>query len=304
MHRIRTNDRQGRSDLRVYCSLILLRQRWRQPAWTERSRVQKTLVIYSAVLCSSSKSAVHFLTWFNSVAQGQLILGDYFAVNEDAAKTAEQATELVHWIVSHDRLRKIFDDAQHEKNFKVVVYLLANITRWTTHYLAFCRLLELKVPLRHAAYLRRQDIVDAQLGAEKNKKAINKITATANTQCDLIENNDFWSSLQTVVDDIEPICYATNINQADRTRPDQVLLSFAGLFRHFSSHKNRSVSKGMLARIEKRWAALDQPMFILCLVLNPYEGLDRFGDKAGINVFILNTELLAVPSSSFPLFIH
>ncbi|KAJ7113553.1 ribonuclease H-like domain-containing protein [Mycena epipterygia] len=226
--------------------------------------------------------------------QGQLILGDYFAENEDAAETAEQATELVHWIISHDRVRKIFDDAQHEKNFKVLVYLLANITRWTTHYLAFCRLLELKVPLRHAAYLRRQDIIDAQLGAEKNKKAINKITATANKQCDLIENNDFWSSLQTVVDDIEPICYATNINQGDRTRPDQVLLSFAGLFRHFSSHTNRSVSKGMIARIEKRWAALDQPMFILCLVLNPYEGLERFGDKAGINVFVLNTELLTL----------
>ncbi|KAJ7437344.1 ribonuclease H-like domain-containing protein, partial [Mycena latifolia] len=226
--------------------------------------------------------------------QGQLMLGDYFAVNLAAADIAEQATELIYWIISHDRVRKIFDDAQHEKNFKVVIYLLANITRWTTHYLAFRRLLDLRTPLRHAAYLRRDDIISAQLGAEKNKKAIEKITATATMQCNLIESHSFWTSLQSLVDDIEPICYATNINQADRTRPDQVLLTFAGLFRHFSNHPDRSVSKKMLARIEKRWAALDQPLFILCLILNPYEGLERFGDKAGINVFVLNTELVAV----------
>ncbi|KAJ7441166.1 hypothetical protein B0H11DRAFT_2204860 [Mycena galericulata] len=47
------------------------------------------------------------------------------------------------------------------------------------------------------------------------------------------------------------------------------------------------VIQGMMARIEKRWAALDQPFFVLSLVLNPYESLARFGDKAGINVFFI-----------------
>ncbi|KAJ7194288.1 ribonuclease H-like domain-containing protein [Mycena pura] len=226
--------------------------------------------------------------------QGQLMLGDYLVVNVDAAKIAEQAIEIVHWILSHDRVRKIFDDAQFEKNFKVLVYLVANLTRWTTHYIAFRRLLELRGALRHAVYLRRDDLITAQLGAEKNKKARAKITAQVNTQCDLIEDNSFWSSLEGVVNDIEPLCYATNINQADRTRPDQVLLSFAGLFRHFATHPNRTVAKGMLMRIEKRWAALDQQMFVLCLVLNPYEGLGRFGEKSEINVFVLSMELVAL----------
>ncbi|KAF8196213.1 hypothetical protein K438DRAFT_1760391 [Mycena galopus ATCC 62051] len=215
--------------------------------------------------------------------QGQLILGEYFIVNDVAARIAEQATELVGWILSHGRVRNIFDKSQFAKNVSVLVYLVANLTRWTTHYLAFSRLLELKAPLRHAAYLQRSEIIDAQVGAEKNVKAKAKMIATANKQCDLIENNDFWTGLQTVVDDIEPICYATNINQADRTRADQVLLCFAGLYRHFHGHSIRRVSQDMCARIEKRWDALDQPLFVFCLILNHYEVLERFGDKAGLS---------------------
>jgi hypothetical protein len=50
----------------------------------------------------------------------------------------------------------------------------------------------------------------------------------------------------------------------------------------------------MKKRIEKRWKALDQPMFVFALILNPYRRLDHFGDKAGANVFTLNTLLTQV----------
>ncbi|KAF9002663.1 hypothetical protein BDZ89DRAFT_1146368 [Hymenopellis radicata] len=49
----------------------------------------------------------------------------------------------------------------------------------------------------------------------------------------------------------------------------------------------------MKRRIEKRWKALDQPLFVFALILNPYEGVRRFGDKANISSFTLNTEFLA-----------
>ncbi|KAJ7339927.1 ribonuclease H-like domain-containing protein [Mycena albidolilacea] len=222
--------------------------------------------------------------------QGQLILGDYFTANGEAATFA--ATELIGWIKSHDRVRFIFDTAQYQKNFAVLVYLVANLTRWTTHYLALRRLLVLKAPLRHAAYLQRSEIIAAHVGVEKNKKAKIKMTATATSFCDRIESNEFWAGLEMVVEDIEPICYATNINQADRRRGDQVLLTFAGLFRHFRAHSKPAVSQAMCSRIEKRWAALDQPLVVFCLILNPHEGLTRFGDKAGLNVFVLNRECM------------
>jgi hypothetical protein len=73
-----------------------------------------------------------------------------------------------------------------------------------------------------------------------------------------------------------------------------VLLTLAGNFLHFDHHSDHSVAAGMRKRLEKRWKALDQPMFIFALILNPYECLDHFGDKAGVNVFSLNTLLMNV----------
>lgn len=97
-----------------------------------------------------------------------------------------------------------------------------------------------------------------------------------------------------MADDIEPICYITNINQADNTRPDQVLLGFAGVYLHFKKHTNTKLGLAMMKRIEKRWAALDQHMFIFALILNPYERLDRFGAEAGMTVFTLSNVLVEV----------
>ena len=68
--------------------------------------------------------------------------------------------------------------------------------------------------------------------------------------------------------------------QVDDTRPDQVILLLAEVFLHFVKHANTRIRAGMTKRIEKRWLALDQAMFVFALVLNPYEMLSRFGDKA------------------------
>ncbi len=66
-------------------------------------------------------------------------------------------------------------------------------------------------------------------------------------------------------------------------RLDQVLLTFAGIFLYFQKHSKPSVAAGMITRIEKRWKALDQPIFGLALVLNLFEGISRFGDKAAVS---------------------
>ena len=240
--------------------------------------------------------------------QSQLILGDYFKENPEAAETAADATETIGWINNHTRVRVIFDEAQEDANpgKEPLKYLVANMTRWSTHFLSFDRLLFLKDPMRRAVILRRMDIVAAQLGAEKNARKREAMTTEANLHCDRIDGADgsgFWKKLQDVVDDIEPICYSTNINQSDKTRPDQVLLTFAGIFLHFQRHENRGLSRRMLKRIEKRWKALDQDLLVAALILNPYERLERFGDKANINQFTLNTMIVAVCHSQCRLLI-
>ncbi|KAF7371850.1 DUF659 domain-containing protein [Mycena venus] len=224
---------------------------------------------------------------------GQLILLDYFRENEQAYQIAEDTTDTIGWINSHERVRDIFDDVQAEQNKGTVLsYLVANLMRWTTHSIAFNCLLQLKTPLRQASILRRDGIITAQVGAEKNRKKVQKMKAEANKFCDLLDNPTFWKNLQTVADDIEPICYITNINQGDKTRADQVLLGFAGIYLHFKRHSNPAVAAGMMARIEKRWAAMDQHFFIMAMVLNPFERVSRFGVDAGVSAFTLGAVLM------------
>jgi hypothetical protein len=148
--------------------------------------------------------------------------------------------------------------------------------------------------MRQAVISRRQDIVSAQVGAEKNQCKKKKLENDANAHCELIDDGSFWCRLKSVVDDLEPICLGLNMNQTDSMRPNQALLTFAGVFLYFQKHSKLSVVIGMTKRIEKRWKALDQPMFVLALILNPFEGVSRFGEKAAISPFTLNTVLLQV----------
>ncbi|KAJ6595994.1 hypothetical protein B0H10DRAFT_1828712 [Mycena sp. CBHHK59/15] len=225
--------------------------------------------------------------------QGQLILLDYFRENKRALAIAEDTTDAIGWINSHERVRDVFEEVQAQQNGgSVLAYLVANLTRWTTHSIAFNRLMQLKGSTRQAAILRRNDIIAAQVGAEKNKKKRKKMEDEANKFCDLFDNPSFWKDLQTIADDIEPICYITNINQGEKTRADQVLLGFAGVYLHFKQHTDRAVATGMMKRIEKRWAAMDQHFFIMAMVLNPYERVSRFGDQAGVSVFTLRAVLI------------
>ncbi|KAK6983944.1 ribonuclease H-like domain-containing protein [Favolaschia claudopus] len=229
--------------------------------------------------------------------QGQLILLDYFKENPAANATAEETAGAIGWINRHEAVRDIFDETQQqlasrpqgESKKAALMYLSANLTRWTTHTISWNRQLELKTSLRNAAINRRQDITSAQVGAEKNKKKVAAMKKEADKYCELFDDPQYWKRLQTIADDVEPITFITNINQGDTTRADQVIMGLAGVYLHFSRHSNPSVAAGMAKRLEKRWADFDQPFFVIALVLNPYEKLSRFGDEAGVQIFAIHS---------------
>ncbi|KAJ6484889.1 ribonuclease H-like domain-containing protein [Mycena sanguinolenta] len=222
--------------------------------------------------------------------QFQLILGDYFKVFPYAAEIAEKATGLIAWINNHGKVRKIFDGVQEQlsqdrlNRVVVLAYIVANLTRWTTHCIAFIRLLVLREYLQFAVLQSRGAIIAAQVGAAKSTEA-ERLKEEATHYCELISDTGFWSGLNTVVEDIEPICYETNINQKDSTRADQVLLTLAGLYLHYVDHPEPEVSTSLVARLEKRWKACDQPLFLVALILNPFEGLSCFGPRAKFDHF-------------------
>ncbi|KAL0566357.1 hypothetical protein V5O48_015656 [Marasmius crinis-equi] len=231
------------------------------------------------------KERPYLFTFPCIVHQGQLTLHDYFKANPKAEATSEEATELVGWLNNHGRVRTIFNEVQLGHNGKVLTYLVANATRWTTHVISFHRLEEVKPALRMAALSRREEIIAAQVGAEKNTREAQKLRRAAEKQLDLIDSAAFWQRLSGVTEDLEPVCYATNICQSDRARPDIVLLAFVGMFLYFKKHPNRQVSSEMARWLERRWQGFDQEMMVAALILNPFERLDPFGPDANANPF-------------------
>ena len=135
----------------------------------------------------------------------------------------------------------------------------------------------------------RQDIVLAQVDAEKDWQKQQNLRMMQMLIVSLSMMEVFWHCLRSIVDNLEPISLGINMNQTDSMCPDQVLITFAGIFSYFQKHAKPAIATGMMMRIEKCWKALDQLMFVLTLVLNPFEGVSHFGDKAAVSLFILNT---------------
>ncbi|KAJ7784179.1 ribonuclease H-like domain-containing protein [Mycena metata] len=230
--------------------------------------------------------------------QFQLILGDYFKVNDTATYIAEDATGLIAWINNHSRVRMIFDEAQrtitqNAGRILVLAYFVANLTRWTTHFVAFMRLFLMREALEVAVLQNRAAIIAAQVGAAVSTDAA-RLKEDAEKYCALIRDRNFWDGLETVLGDLEPICLGTNINQKDSARPDQVLLTIAGIFLRFAEHPELEVKAAMLKRIEKRWLDCDQPVFLLALILNPFEKCSCFGPNANLNQLKCRNMLLVL----------
>ena len=175
----------------------------------------------------------------------------------------------------------------------VLAYIIANLTRWTTHYIAFAHLLHLKDALKFAVLRHRGAIIDAQVGAAKSAEA-KRLKEEAKMMCELVDDSRFWNGLEHLVGDIEPICFGTNINQCDSTWADQVLLTLAGKWLHFGGHPEPEVSLAMMARVERRFMNCDQLFFLVTLILNPFQGLAPFGPNAGLGHFTCNSMVISV----------
>jgi hypothetical protein len=157
--------------------------------------------------------------------------------------------------------------------------------------------------LQFAVMQSRGAIISAQDGAAKGVEKI-AFADEAAKFCDMILDPKFWSSLESLIEDIEPICYGTNINQKDSTRADQVLLSLTGMFLRMVDHPEPEVAAGMTTRLEKRWKDCDQPLFLLALIPNPFEQLSCFGPKANLNHFDCLDLLVSVKHSRSSLCDH
>ncbi|KAJ6622526.1 hypothetical protein B0H10DRAFT_1944453 [Mycena sp. CBHHK59/15] len=123
--------------------------------------------------------------------------GDYFKVNDMAAGIAKEATALITWINNHGKVHKILDDAQaiiskdqNASRIIILAYLVANLTHWTTHFLAVLQ--------KHSA------IIAAEVGAAMSTEG-DCLKEDAERFCALIKDVSFWNCLEMVLGDLKPI---------------------------------------------------------------------------------------------------
>ncbi|TFK17853.1 hypothetical protein FA15DRAFT_553889, partial [Coprinopsis marcescibilis] len=123
-----------------------------------------------------------------------LVVGDYFRVtgNDLLISTTTRACEVITWARSKTLLLGLIRDAYARHNHgKTKTVLRAVITRWTSHYSSFNRLLELQKALHLV-------ILEDELKPAQDKLIVIGDAAAkvrANAMISILRAPDFWLNL-------------------------------------------------------------------------------------------------------------
>ena len=114
---------------------------------------------------------------------------------------------------------------------------------------------------------------------------------------DIINNGNFWESLEILYEYLSPLTAALDILQSNTCRIDKVGLIFGYIVQKFNTENLNSVSEKYVThnqkneivnRFEKRWKSWDQPLIILAIALNPVHRRNRFSKISKITKLLLS----------------
>lgn len=74
--------------------------------------------------------------------QTNLIVGDFFKSDTEFLQYTDKATELIGWLWGKTYILAL-REVQQTNSLRVLAVIRAVLTRWTAHYLAYRRLLEI-----------------------------------------------------------------------------------------------------------------------------------------------------------------
>jgi hypothetical protein len=247
------------------------------------------------------------------MCQVNLILGDIFKRKfGPLVGVLEQAQRVIKWFTHHSRALGILREVQEQRHqreleaarvagqeahgrFVALSLISAVITRWTSHYLACTRLLQLRTDFRVISLTRRAELLTLAGQKREQKEEAEEILA-------IIDSDDFWVNLGVCVlgylallrsygfysarDVLQPLAVAANVTQGDDARLDTVLLTLANLYHEYADPRfPEDVRDAVHTSIEKRWKAADQAPFILALIMNPFVRLDVFSQRSPVAHF-------------------
>ncbi|CDO68878.1 hypothetical protein BN946_scf185000.g21 [Trametes cinnabarina] len=219
--------------------------------------------------------------------QVNLVVGDYLKCGGPTLAITDDAEELISWLRRRTFVLARIREVQTSNGKSAYAVIRPVATRWTSHYLAFKRLLELKPAL--AVILAE----DQAAGGDSTFMAGIKTAAAkakARQMLALIEDGHFWHSLNRIDISVapriklhlEPLAIAAHVAQASHCRLDQVLLLFGTMYYRFShlppDIADPVASAAVLKSLEDRWAKADQAIFVAAVILNPLYRLQPFAE--------------------------
>ncbi|KAJ6612743.1 hypothetical protein B0H10DRAFT_1807010, partial [Mycena sp. CBHHK59/15] len=121
--------------------------------------------------------------------QINLIVGDYFKSDSPVLMFSKHADDLIKWLRSKTYVLALISAVQESSSGCIMSVIRAVLTRWTTHYLAYQRLLELRPALESIV------ITDSMHPKLDLIKGDTKAKAKAKRMMALIKNVSFWHAL-------------------------------------------------------------------------------------------------------------
>ncbi|KDQ07177.1 hypothetical protein BOTBODRAFT_120426, partial [Botryobasidium botryosum FD-172 SS1] len=156
--------------------------------------------------------------------QINLIAGDYLKQHSSLIDSASDALAVIKWFNNHSVALGALHQCQQSLSGHELALCLPTVIRWTSHFLAFTRLLKVAKPMRLCAVLNDKVLLScAGPGAAKKDEATQVLR--------IVNNADFWTDIATMCVHLKPLALAVNIAQGPATRLDHVLLALGNLYR-------------------------------------------------------------------------
>ena len=202
-------------------------------------------------------------------------------------KVDAQMRAIVNWFNTHSRPNAMMGACQNR--VKPLTLLRPVQTRWTSHFVASKRLLQLAIPLQTLVISQKDEVLDT---VGKDKKMRDQALAILAT----IRDSHFWQELGVLNRLLELLAVAALTCQTVDLRLDQVLLVLGKLLTQFqkfyqdaiTGSTEQDVSAAVIQSLEKRWNVADQDAFITATILNPYVGRRRLCFNSSLEIWKQN----------------
>ncbi|KAG1752181.1 hypothetical protein EDB19DRAFT_1627844, partial [Suillus lakei] len=192
-----------------------------------------------------------------------LIVGDLFKAKDDYGQYGDLAQELITWLRSKTHILALLCELQMSTVGKTLAIIRAVLTRWLSHYLAYQRLLDVRPSL---------ELLIAKHEAEIRSTGDARSRAKTSAAIATIKNPTFWHAMARWKNLLEPIALMTNVHQAAHSKPEHIPISFGFLYYRYSKVGDEFdlvARNAVLESAERRWAQVDQEVFIAAVIVDP-----------------------------------